>query len=91
MLNPIKAAAGSTMASSNFRSVRVRSVSRHFLNILGFSRLFFLPANIETIEAQEAHCVKESQTIVKSCKEAPSSPGRETPPSTDTYLSGKRV
>ena len=40
MLKPIKAAAGSTIASSSVRSVLVRSVSRNFLDILEPRQIF---------------------------------------------------
>ena len=65
-LNPSKAAAGSTMASSSVSSVRVRSVNRHFLDMLNLVQP--VPFDCQTIKNPPSWGVKATQTIVKSCK-----------------------
>jgi hypothetical protein len=50
MLKAINAAAGSTMANSNVSSVRVRSVNRHFLDILSLAKFFTRPYTGTTIK-----------------------------------------
>src|ERR1700720_884955 len=67
-LKAIKAAAGSTIASSRVRSVRVRSVNRHFLDILILAGWSTHQYQGKTIKPCQRDCVKATQTIVKSCK-----------------------
>ena len=49
ILKPINAAAGSTMDSSSVRSVFVRSVNRHFLDILNLVSFVTRPYMGKTI------------------------------------------
>src|SRR5260370_6995909 len=68
MLKPINAAAGSTMASSNVRSVLVRSVNRHFLSISQPRQILHSPLHWHDYKDLSGRVVKPSQRIVKSCK-----------------------
>src|SRR6266849_4378340 len=70
MLKPISAAAGSTMASSSCRRVRVRSVNRHFLSTFSLTNPLGHPNYNKTIKTFAGQCVKPSQRVVKSCKTA---------------------
>ncbi len=56
------------MASSNVRSVLVRSVNLHFLDIPSLAGLFTYSYKRKTIKTPLGECVKASQMIVKSCK-----------------------
>src|SRR5712664_3471664 len=71
MLKPIKAAAGSTMASSSVSSVRVRSVRRHFLDISQPRQILHSPLHWHDYKGLPARVVKPPQMIVKSCKKRP--------------------
>src|SRR5580704_3326935 len=68
ILKAINAAAGSTMASSSVRSVFVRSVKRHFLDISNLVRFFTRPLHWQDYKGLSARVVKPPQMIVKSCK-----------------------
>src|SRR5260370_7834632 len=68
MLKPINAAAGSTMASPNVRSVLVRSVNRHFLRISQPRQILHSPLHWHDYKDLSGRVVKPSQRIVKSCK-----------------------
>src|ERR1700746_2313281 len=67
MLKPIKAAAGSTIASSSVRSVLVRSVNRHFFDILK-PRQIFLALTRKDYKDTFGRVVKPPQMIVKNCE-----------------------